>query len=212
MDWASHRSPGGSDRGGTGRWTLGLGRAVASSSGRRSRSTTAARADHRALVAAFEKATGITVKVRTDDEDTLADEIVAEGAHSPADVISPRTRLRSSTSSKGLLARSTGRRSPTRQPVRLAAGRLGRGLGAGERAHLQPEPDPEEPAAHPVLQLADPRYKGKLAFAPGETDFQPIVTSVVADLRQARRSLAEGDQGERRRPHLSRTTRPSPTR
>jgi iron(III) transport system substrate-binding protein len=29
-----------------------------------------------------------------------------------------------------------------------------------------------------VLQLADPRYKGKLAFAPGETDFQPIVTSV----------------------------------
>jgi iron(III) transport system substrate-binding protein len=30
-----------------------------------------------------------------------------------------------------------------------------------------------------VLQLADPRYKGKLAFAAGETDFQPIVTSVA---------------------------------
>ena len=30
-----------------------------------------------------------------------------------------------------------------------------------------------------VLQLADPKYKGKLAFAPGETDFQPIVTSVL---------------------------------
>jgi iron(III) transport system substrate-binding protein len=29
-----------------------------------------------------------------------------------------------------------------------------------------------------VLQLADPRYQGKLAFAAGETDFQPIVTSV----------------------------------
>ena len=29
-----------------------------------------------------------------------------------------------------------------------------------------------------MLQLADPRYKGKLAFAAGETDFQPIVTSV----------------------------------
>jgi iron(III) transport system substrate-binding protein len=30
-----------------------------------------------------------------------------------------------------------------------------------------------------VLQLADPEYKGKLAFAAGETDFQPVVTSVA---------------------------------
>jgi iron(III) transport system substrate-binding protein len=30
-----------------------------------------------------------------------------------------------------------------------------------------------------VLQLANPKYKGKLAFAAGETDFQPIVTSVA---------------------------------
>jgi iron(III) transport system substrate-binding protein len=30
-----------------------------------------------------------------------------------------------------------------------------------------------------VLQLANPKYKGKLAFAAGETDFQPIVTSVL---------------------------------
>ena len=28
-----------------------------------------------------------------------------------------------------------------------------------------------------VTELADPRYSGKLAFAAGETDFQPIVTS-----------------------------------
>ena len=30
-----------------------------------------------------------------------------------------------------------------------------------------------------VLQLANPKYQGKLAFAAGETDFQPIVTSVA---------------------------------
>jgi iron(III) transport system substrate-binding protein len=30
-----------------------------------------------------------------------------------------------------------------------------------------------------VLQLANPKYKGKLAFAAGETDFQPIVTAVL---------------------------------
>src|SRR5580704_9507028 len=38
------------------------------------------------LVNAFEKKTGITVNVRSDDEDVLADQIVAEGSSSPADV------------------------------------------------------------------------------------------------------------------------------
>jgi iron(III) transport system substrate-binding protein len=35
------------------------------------------------------------------------------------------------------------------------------------------------------LQLANPQYKGKLAFAAGETDFQPIVTSVARTYGQA---------------------------
>ncbi len=30
-----------------------------------------------------------------------------------------------------------------------------------------------------ALEMADPQYKGKLAIAPGETDFQPIVTSMI---------------------------------
>jgi iron(III) transport system substrate-binding protein len=36
-----------------------------------------------------------------------------------------------------------------------------------------------------VLQLANPKYKGKLAFAAGETDFQPIVTSVLRSYGKA---------------------------
>src|SRR6202451_2490823 len=36
-----------------------------------------------------------------------------------------------------------------------------------------------------VMQLADPKYKGKLALAAGETDFQPIVTSVLRAHGQA---------------------------
>ena len=35
------------------------------------------------------------------------------------------------------------------------------------------------------MQLADPKYRGKLAMAPGETDFQPIVTSVLRAHGQA---------------------------
>ncbi|HUD15732.1 MAG TPA: hypothetical protein VMQ59_00665, partial [Acidimicrobiales bacterium] len=38
------------------------------------------------LVAAFEQKTGITVNLRSDDEDVLAQQIVTEGSHSPADV------------------------------------------------------------------------------------------------------------------------------
>ncbi len=38
------------------------------------------------LVTAFEKQTGITVNVRSDDEDTLANLIAVQGSHSPADV------------------------------------------------------------------------------------------------------------------------------
>ena len=34
-----------------------------------------------------------------------------------------------------------------------------------------------------VMQLADPKYQGKLGIAPGETDFQPIVTSVMRTAR-----------------------------
>src|ERR1700722_11209940 len=39
-----------------------------------------------AIVSAFEKQTGIHVKVRTDDGIVLADQILQEGSHSPADV------------------------------------------------------------------------------------------------------------------------------
>jgi len=38
------------------------------------------------LIAGFEKQTGITVNLRSNDEDTLADQMVTEGNHSPADV------------------------------------------------------------------------------------------------------------------------------
>src|SRR5580704_15993536 len=38
------------------------------------------------LVAGFEKQTGIKVKVRSDDEDVLGNQILQEGSSSPADV------------------------------------------------------------------------------------------------------------------------------
>jgi len=133
------------------------------------------------LVSGFEAATGIHVSVRNDDEDTLADEIVTEGSHSPADVIytenSPALEY---LQSKGLLtkvAASTLAHTPSKynSPV-------GDWVGVSARVSVliyNPALISKSQLPTSVLQLADPRYQGKLAFAAGETDFQPIVTSVA---------------------------------
>jgi iron(III) transport system substrate-binding protein len=133
-----------------------------------------------ALVAGFTKATGITVNVRSDDEDTLTDEIVTEGGRSPADVIyTENTPAIQYLSDSGLLAKvdpSTLAHTPSKfnSPS-------GDWVGVSARVSVliyNPSLISADQLPTSVLQLADSRYKGKLAFAAGETDFQPIVTSV----------------------------------
>jgi len=134
-----------------------------------------------ALVAAFETQTGIHVNVRSNDEDVFANQIVQEGARSPADVIytenSPALEY---LQERGLLAAvdpSTLARVPSQDDSPQ-----GDWVGVTARVSvliynttlLKPDQLPTS-----VMQLADPRWAGKLALAPGETDFQPIVTSIV---------------------------------
>jgi iron(III) transport system substrate-binding protein len=133
------------------------------------------------LVSAFEKATGITVNVLSDDEDYLADQIVLQGSHSPADVIftenSPALEY---LQSKGLLAPvdpSTLSHTPSKYDSPQ-----GDWVGVSARVSVliyNPSLISKSQLPTSVLQLADPKYAGKLAFAEGETDFQPIVTSVA---------------------------------
>jgi iron(III) transport system substrate-binding protein len=133
------------------------------------------------LVSAFEKATGIAVSVRSDDEDVLADQIVTEGGHSPADVFytenSPPLEF---LQGKGLL-------SPVRSstlantPARFNSPQ-GDWVGVSARVSVliyNPRLISQSQLPTSVMQLADPKYQGKLALAAGETDFQPIVTSVL---------------------------------
>jgi iron(III) transport system substrate-binding protein len=134
-----------------------------------------------ALIAAFERKTGITVSARYDDEDVLADQIVTEGSRSPADVFftenSPPLEY---LASKDLLApidASTLAKTPAKYNSAT-----GKWVGISARVSvmvyntslLKPSQLPTS-----VMQLADPQWKGKLAMAGGETDFQPIVTSVA---------------------------------
>ncbi len=133
------------------------------------------------LVAGFEKATGITVNVRSDDEDTLVDEIVTEGSHSPADVIytenSPALEY---LQGKGMLA-PVDPATLARTPGKYNSSR-GQWVGVSARVSVliyNPSLIAASQLPHTVMELADPKYAGKLAFAAGETDFQPIVTSVA---------------------------------
>ncbi len=139
------------------------------------------------LVEGFEKQTGIKVNVRNDDEDTLADEIVTEGSRSPADVVytensPPLEYLRG----KGLLA-------PVETPTLAHTPSKWNSpesdwVGVSARVSVliyNPSLIGASQLPKTVGELADPKYSGKLAFAAGETDFQPIVTSYARTYGQA---------------------------
>lgn len=134
-----------------------------------------------ALVNAFEQQTGITVMIRSGDEDTLAEQIMQEGSRSPADVIY--------TENSPALMKLAGQRllAPVNASTLAAVPASGSspdGNWAGvsarssalvyNTAQLKP---PQLPAS--VLDLANPKWAGKLGIAPDETDFQPIVTSIT---------------------------------
>lgn len=134
-----------------------------------------------AIVAAFEKKTGITVDIRSGTEDTLANQIVTEGARTPADVVltenSPALEY---LQSKGLLAKV--------DPATLARtdrrydSPRGDWVGVSARVSVliyNPSLIARSALPATVLQMADPRYAGKLAIAAGETDFQPVVEAVA---------------------------------
>jgi iron(III) transport system substrate-binding protein len=133
------------------------------------------------LVTAFEKQTGITVNVRNDDEDTLANQIALQGSNSPADVFytenSPALEF---LQEKGLLAPVNS--STLAEATAKYNSPQGDWVGVSARVSVliyNPSLIAKSQLPTSVLQLANPEYEGKLAFAAGETDFQPIVTAVT---------------------------------
>ncbi len=134
------------------------------------------------LTKAFTKETGIDVKVRNGEAPELASELVKEGASSPADVFftenSPELEL---LSEKGLLAKVT--------PATLASvpatdsGPNGDWVGVLARENVLAYNTgmvKEEDLPPSLLDLAKPEWKGKVAIAPTDADFLPLVGAVVA--------------------------------
>ena len=148
-----------------------------------------------ALVAAFTKQTGIKVLLKNDDEDLLTAQLAQEGSRSPADVFfTENSNWLQQLDDKGLLAgvdASTLARVPSRDNAAN-----GKWLGVSGRYSAviyNPSRISASQLPNSAMDLADPRYKGKLELAPAETDFWPIVSSIIrARGRQAALTWLEG--------------------
>jgi iron(III) transport system substrate-binding protein len=134
-----------------------------------------------ALVSAFETRTGISVNIRSDDEAVLADQIVTEGTRSPADVfLSENSPPLEVLASKGLLA-NVDSATLARTPARYSS-TAGKWVGVSARVSVMDyNTSLLSPGQLPtsVMDLAQPRWMGKIGLAGQETDFQPVVTSIA---------------------------------
>jgi iron(III) transport system substrate-binding protein len=136
----------------------------------------------RAFASAFERATGIAVRLRTDDGVVLADQILQEGGASPADVfLAENSPELVELDEHGLLARlgaSLLRQVPARD--RAADGRwVGVALRVSSLVY-DPALLPRRRLPRSIVDLAAPRWKGKVAVAPLDPDFPPVVGAVIA--------------------------------
>jgi len=140
-----------------------------------------------AIVNAFEKQTGIHVKVRTDDGIVLADQILQEGSHSPADVYltenSPELMLLTQHQLLTQLPKSITSQIPAQYDSPT-----GNWVGISARVSaLAYNPSVISSSQLPasILDLAQPQWKGKVAIAPTDSDFVPLVGAVIATYGQS---------------------------
>ncbi|MEA2618288.1 MAG: iron(III) transport system substrate-binding protein [Chloroflexota bacterium] len=136
-----------------------------------------------ALVQDFQNRTGIEVHVRSGDEADLANQIMEEGAASPADVFfAENPPSLAVLDEKHLLAAV--RPTTLALVAQRASSPAGHWVGVSARAaalvyNTQAVAEKDLPTS--VLDLGRPELKGRVGVAPSETDFQPVVTRVIGD-------------------------------
>jgi iron(III) transport system substrate-binding protein len=133
-----------------------------------------------AFAKGFEEENGAEVKVRYGEDEGLASQIEQEGDSSPADVfLAENTPPLESLSEKDLLAKvddSTLAEVPSQY-----SSPNGDWVGVAARATVlvyNPDLISEGELPASILDLAKPEWGGKLAIAPSEPDFVPIVSAI----------------------------------
>lgn len=134
------------------------------------------------VIAAFTRQTGVAVKARYGEAPEIANQIAREGASSPADVYftenSPELML---LGEKGLLAPLPAA-TLSQVPAKYSSPK-GNWVGVFARENvLDYNTSMTQASALPasLLDLAKPAWKGKIAFAPTDADFLPLVAAVSA--------------------------------
>jgi iron(III) transport system substrate-binding protein len=134
------------------------------------------------LVAAFVRHTGIHVSVRTGDGIVLADQILQEGGASPADVYltenTPELMFLEQHDLLNKLPKSVLDQIPSSD-----SSPTGRWVGFGLRVSaVVYDPKLVAPTTLPpsILDLARPKWRGKIALAPIDSDFPPLVGAILA--------------------------------
>ena len=129
----------------------------------------------------FTARTGVRVEMRNGDDSELANQIVQEGAASPADVfITENSPAMSLVSDRGLLAPAEpaalgqvppGFRSAQNDWIGIAARST---VLVYNRALL-----PVDQLPRSIMDLTGPQWQGRIGFPPGGADFQAIVSAVA---------------------------------
>lgn len=140
-----------------------------------------------ALVAAFEKQSGINVRVRTNDGIVLAAQLLQEGKASPADVyLTENSPELMTLDQRGLLAKVDS--ATLDQVPKQDSSPTGNWAGIALRVSaLAYDPTQVQASELPasIIELAQPRWKGKVGIAPTDSDFAPLVGAVVATYGKA---------------------------
>ncbi|HVT21597.1 MAG TPA: extracellular solute-binding protein [Mycobacteriales bacterium] len=136
----------------------------------------------KALTAAFTAQTGIKVRIKDGDEDALTAQLEQEGDRSPADVFyTENSNWLQQLNDRHLLA-PVDKKTLAAVPAADSAPD-GNWVGVSARVNAMVyNPSKVSAAELPksILELADPKWKGKIELSPAETDFWPVVSSIAS--------------------------------
>src|SRR5690349_16719810 len=141
----------------------------------------------KAWVEGFTQETGIPVTLRNGDDTEMGNQIVQEGAASPADV------FLTENSPAMVLVDNAGLFTPvdktTLEQVDSAYRPAhGKWVGIAARSTVfvyNPSKLPEADLPKSIMDLADPSWKGRWAASPGGADFQAIVAAILEQKGEA---------------------------
>ncbi len=134
------------------------------------------------MVDGFTKQTGIKVQMRSGEDFELANQLVQEGPASPADAfVTENSPAMTLVDAKGLFVK-VGPEALSNVPSRYTPSDK-EWVGFAARSTVfayNPSAVPQGDLPASLLDLADPRWKGKIGVAAGGADFQAIVSAVLA--------------------------------